>query len=624
MRVLSRTRLNVVALLLCAGAAQAQVKALAGADAISLDNGLLRVLVSTRSGQVTSLRKLDGGHAEELIAKGQSLYWDANAEPVPVRPGAPKSGYFRPEEREGRARLVRASTEQAEIAVPFEPTADFPFAGEFRYLMRAGLSGLYAYVQLRHDAEQPAARLYQTRFVLRTTADDRVFNHWSWAPDVLVRIPRAEVVGTLTDATYLLADGSVKTKYLNSVYFDQTPVYGTLGVGKDFARGVWMVEPSGEYHNGGPIRQGQTVHDDVLLRVLQDVHFGASAVELATGERWAKVYGPFLIYANEGRNVASLWADVQRQLQQERQRWPYGFVHLPEYALQRGWVTGSVTLDGHPPAGARVILSDPDTAVDWTAQNRAYNYWAEVGSDGRFVIDKVAPGRYRLYVDGADQPQDLRRDAVVVVKAGEETTVGALAWPPDRAGRLLWQLGRFDRTAAEFRNGREARDFQMFLRYPQQFPKDVDFLIGHSEPERDWNYAHWSGFAQQRRWHLRFDAAAQQGRATLTIGIASAQPAPSARGRLTHVQLALNGHVLGQIELPKTGTAGYRGGVQDSPYHLLRFPFDAAWIVDGRNDLTLEHLDGEPFAPIGDTALPERRPSPGQLMYDALKLEVKP
>jgi len=67
------------------------------------------------------------------------------------------------------------------------------------------------------------------------------------------------------------------------------------------------------------------------------------------------------------------------------------------------------------------------------------------------------------------------------------------------------------------------------------------------------------GTAKSPAWHLRFDSKAQTGKATLTIGIASAQPA---KGRLTHVVVALNGVSVGKIELPRHGTAGYRGGVR--------------------------------------------------------------
>ncbi|MEK6298130.1 MAG: hypothetical protein V4793_43600, partial [Paraburkholderia tropica] len=83
----------------------------------------------------------------------------------------------------------------------------------------------------------------------------------------------------------------------------QVPVYGYVGA----QRGLWMIEASPEYHNGGPVKQGQTLHDNVLLRVLQSVHFGASAVVLKDGEDWRKVNGPFLVYANCADGPAALW-----------------------------------------------------------------------------------------------------------------------------------------------------------------------------------------------------------------------------------------------------------------------------------------------------------------------------
>ncbi|MFP3570441.1 polysaccharide lyase family protein, partial [Paraburkholderia sp. SIMBA_030] len=83
----------------------------------------------------------------------------------------------------------------------------------------------------------------------------------------------------------------------------------------------------------------------------------------------------------------------------------------------------------------------------------------------------------------------------------------------------------FDRSAAEFRNGDDARNYQMFRRYPKQFPHDVDFVIGKSDPARDWNYAQWTVYAERPDWRIHFDLdRAQSGKATLTIGFASAQP----------------------------------------------------------------------------------------------------
>lgn len=611
-------------------ASPAPVTASTTPAAITLDNGLIRVVVDGTTGQVTSFRQL-GDTPMELIAKDQSLYWDANGQPDSPPDGVdvPKKGYYRPTPHAGLARLVTSTPSEADVEVEAPPTPAFPFAVEYHFVMKAGLSGLYAYVTLSHPGDQPAATLYQTRFVFRTASDDAIFNYWTVGSGKTIRIPRAGVVSKVTDATWLLADGSIKTKYLNSVYFAKTPVYGTLGITPKGRHGIWMIEPFGDYHNGGPSRQGQTVHDDVLLRVLQDTHFGSSPVQVAGGEAWRKVYGPFLIYADRAADPNALWADAERQLAAEHAQWPYGFVTAPGYAKTRGTLSGKVVLNGRAPTHAQIILSDPDPKVAWTAQARGYNYWAEVGPDGRFTIPNIVPGRYTLYVDGADQPQDFVQPGITVA-ANQTVTLPAVDWQPQTYGKTLWQLGTFDRTAAEFRNGNDARGYQMFARYPGQFPHDVDFTLGKSDPAKDWNYAQWSWYAQNPLWHLRFNAPAQRGTATLTIGIASAQPA---RGKLTDVHVALNGHDLGVIALPKTGTAGYRGGNQDSPYNVARFTFDADLIRAGHNDLTFGFASAQPFPPAstyapsneddGDDAKPGSK-NPGQVMYDAIRLEVAP
>ncbi len=614
-----------------AGSAHAAVTAKTEADRITLDNGLVRAVVDTRTGTVISFQQLGAGQPVELIAKDQSLYWDSNGElatPIPGKPG-PKKGYYRPgPENNTVTKLVSSTAQQADVEVDSGPTDFYPLKVEYHFVMQEGLSGLYCYAVLRHPAGLPAIDLAQTRFVFRTASDDTVFNYWTVGRGKTIKIPRSGVVKQVTDATWLLEDGSVKTKYLNSVYFAQTPVYGTIGVQPGGSHGIWMIEPFGDYHNGGPSRQGQTVHDDVLLRVEQDAHFGASSTKVAQAEDWTKVFGPFLVYADRAANPNALWDDVDRQLATERGKWPYGFVTAPEYAKARGTVSGKVTLNGAVPKNAQVILSDPDPKVAWTAQTKGYNYWAPVAADGSFVMKNVVPGSYTLYVDGADQPADFVKTGITVA-ANKTTDAGTLSWTPETHGKTLWQLGTFDRKAGEFRNGDNARGYQMFARYPEQFPNDVDFTIGKNDPAKDWNYAQWSWYAKTPAWHLRFDSKAQTGKATLTIGIASAQPA---KGKLTHVAVALNGQEIGKIELPKTGTAGYRGGNQDSPYNVVTLTFDASLLKAGANDLTFQHAEAQPFppastyAPDPNAADDDDAPGtkgPGQVMYDAIRLEVQ-
>jgi rhamnogalacturonan endolyase len=89
-------------------------------------------------------------------------------------------------------------------------------------------------------------------------------------------------------------------------------------------------------------------------------------------------------------------------------------------------------------------------------------------------------------------------------------------------------------------------------------------------------------------------------------------------GRATRLQVKVNGTLVETIGLPKTGTAGYRGSMQDSEYHVSTVRFDGRLLHAGANEITLRHADARPFPPP-DAVVGGRV---GQVMYDALRLEV--
>src|SRR5262249_29833175 len=154
-----------------------------------------------------------------------------------------------------------------------------------------------------------------------------------------------------------------------------------------------------------------------------------------------------------------------------------------------------------------------------------------------------------------------------------------------------------------------------FLRYPKEFPDDVTFVVGKSKEAKDWNFAHWSWYSKRPHWAIQFDlGAAPKGKATLTLGFASAHPP---RGGRTNLRGKGNGQQVARVRLAKGGTAGYRSGSQDSTYNVEYVSFDAALLKKGGNEITLGHAEAQPFPAEG-----KRRGAPGQVMYDAIRLEV--
>lgn len=582
-----------------------------------LSNGRIAITVRKDNAQIVSFTRTDGGKTVELGTGKLALYFDANADVDVVPAGATpvKKGYHRIDGSVTGSKVVANTPERAEIVISAAPTPLFPFQVDVYYALFAGDSGYYAYAVYRRPAGLPAATLYQTRFVAKTSVPD-VFDNYVVDAERISPIPTAKVTKVLADATFQLEDGEVKTKYMQSVYWAQDLAYGTTGPNL----GLWMITPSPEFFNGGPVKQGQTVHDNTVLRVMQSVHFGASPLRFADGETWQKVYGPIFVYTNSGPTTGAMLQDAEKRQQTEASRWPYAWVSDPAYDTARGAVSGRIRLTTGKSAGdAWVILSPPGS--DWTAQGKGYEFWTKADAEGRFTIPKVRPGTYDLYAVGADQPEQFEKDGVTV-SAGRTNDLNELDWKPVSHGMTLWQIGTFDRTAGEFRNGDDARHFQVFDRYPSQFPNDVTYTVGQSDPSRDWNYAQWTFYSKKPVWTIRFRLdKLPKGDATLTLGFASAQPV---EGKRTNLLVAVNGMQVDNIHLPKTGTAGYRGGVQDSQYNVRYVAIPAADLKTGWNEITLGHQETRPFPANGQVETGAIGQGIGQVMYDAIRFEAQP
>jgi len=70
----------------------------------------------------------------------------------------------------------------------------------------------------------------------------------------------------------------------------------------------------------------------------------------------------------------------------------------------------------------------------------------------------------------------------------EKKSLGKLQWIPTHFGHTVWQIGIPDRTAREFRHGDHYWQWGLYFDYPKEFPNDVNFIIGKSDWQKDWNF----------------------------------------------------------------------------------------------------------------------------------------
>jgi rhamnogalacturonan endolyase len=581
---------------------------------VILQNGIVRLIMARRGGYLSSVASIQDGHPMELGNGNHAMYFDANGGPAtpPIHPTTKenRAGYIQPISS-SMARIVQNNPDKGEISFTGQPSEWFPFETELHYILFRGQSGFYFYVTYKHGAGMPGASIGQTRVVIKGVPGPRLFTNHMVDEKRKGPFPTSPIVSQVQDATYLLQDGTIYTKYDNTIYEGEHHVHGMAGHGV----GIWMIFPSNEFIGGGPLKQELSVHmDNVLLAMLLGGHFGSGDLRFLDNEPWDRVYGPLFVYVNHSSSPDVMFEDARNRAQHEMTKWPYQWLHRADYPLLRGSVRGKIALtSGASVGGAWAILAAP--GENWSMTTKGYEFWSKVRYDGSFAIPKVRPGVYTLYVSGGNQFEDYQRQNVDV-KSGEETNLGNLKWQPIKHGVTLWQIGVADRSSGEFRDGHNYRHYGNFLRYPKEFPDDVIYNIGKSKANEDWNFAQWSWYCKRPYWEIRFPLREPlSGKATLTIGFAAVDPP---HGHLTDLQVKVNGTEISVVRIPKSGAAAYRSGRQDSQYNVVYLPFDASLLRKGINEITLGHLGAVPFSAPEDV----RRKFFGAVMYDSIRLEV--
>lgn len=160
---------------------------------------------------------------------------------------------------------------------------------------------------------------------------------------------------------------------------------------------------------------------------------------------------------------------------------------------------------------------------------------------------------------------------------------------PGRSSGLLWEIGKADRDTAELALAREG-----WQRYSSEFPAGPVYVVGRSDPKKDWPYVH-PGPAD--RW-----AGSQQHTFTVLFGLEKEVPQGECRLILQlvdthdknppHLQITLNGRSF-EHQTPK-------GGPDDSLYgnpaagkvHSAEIRFPASALKKGTNEITLTTLSG--------------------------------
>ncbi|XP_033223812.1 rhamnogalacturonate lyase-like [Belonocnema kinseyi] len=536
----------------------------------SLDNGLISITFGN-DGTVSSLYK-NGKNLVKNVARGGSFYLDWHN--GTYHRFAPSS-----------LQVIRKSAKRVHIMYLQDRPGMVTL--EYHYIMEQGQSGIYTYVHAANNADDNITfSLYRTVY--------------RFDPTVMVQVTNGVQEGTIPDggelndanrvqdATWKLSDGTYYSKYDYAAYIRKTPYQGVFGNGN----GAWLISASRDYHSGGPLKQDLTVHEAALiLNVLTAGHFGSPSLTAPLG--WSKLYGPWLLYFNEGTDE-ELKADTIRQAEKEQSLWPYEWMNEKEYPLKRATLKGRVT----SPVRSMVVLSSSLTE-EFDLQVLGYSYSTETGRNGDFNLENIRPGKYKLTaypIEGYGI--GFQSEKFITITEGKNRASLELSVPTE----VKWSIGETNRRSDSYRYSNESRNY-LWHTLP---PADLEFKIGKSDIHTDWYYAQ----TKPGTWTIRYKDSPNGKSRILRIGIAAGSnsvPSLTNDPGFPILAVGVNGCLVKEFS-QENGVAGYgclmrefnyendhsvyRSAPQSGNFHVETIIIPSIMVLQGENLIKLTLRQG--------------------------------
>lgn len=575
---------------------------------VVLSNGVIEATIEKSSSTISSIRL--GDH--QMVSPKKPVYYSM---------GGGKS-YRQPT---GAAfRVVKQTPDVVDVAFlqKWTPGNNQAVDIEVHYALKRGESGVHTYGILSHPADYPETAVGEWRMVWGMPAKndrewlmemirvDRLRN-WEMPSPADLASAKPTDIKEIVELTRGVRAGQFDCKYDFNLEYYST---GCWGHASDKNKvGAWIVLGSHEFFNDGPMKQDLSSASSLIHIHFGMNHYAGSSTRIAAGQDWKKIYGPFLLYCNQGGNADSLWADARTKAAAERKLWPHTWVENPELypqAAGRGTVRGNLTIrDPLKPsitaAGAWVGLSQPAAGGNWQNESNHYQYWTKADAKGNFEIPHVRPGTYTLNAFNSGCVGEFELQGAVV-KPGINPA-GDLVWEVPRSGKsIAWEIGVPDRRATEFRHGNDYFHGYVWKNFSREFSNPLVFTIGRSDPAKDWNYAQGAYLKDNRcvnwPWEIRFPLRElrEEGNARLVIAWASAD--------MARVEVLVNGTRVASILPPQGGgNALLREGIH-AKYSYSNIDFPVSSLRKGNNTIILTQT---------------RNNSPAcHVMYDYLALEL--
>jgi len=454
------------------------------------------------------------------------------------------------------------------------------FNVEMHYVFRKDESGFFVYYKIS-DAGLTGKTMNSLRFAVRVDKD--IFDYaWTTEREGAMIHPDelANYVEEIQDATYLLHDGTIYTKYDWAVEKIRDDLHGLMGNGT----GIWNMEASHEYSNSGTTAQELTLHGTdttpILISQFFSVHYGGEVIVLMDEyTTWQKIFGPHFIYINEGTNDEII-ADARQKANELKALWPYTWLNESIYPIERGTLSGTLQVEGQAVVDSAMVLISKkapswfEVTNGWQKQPYDYMFWAEANANGEFLIDNIRPGTYTLnaYTQKGKLVDDLEVENISI-NVGENTT-GTIQWDTYDKQKTIFQIGNADHKSGEFKLGNLPRAYGRW----KDCPYSLTYHVNSDNPREDWYYCQRVGST----WDIIFDIndLTKVVDPILKVGIAGADARP-------HLDILLNGTTISTTDLG-TDSGIRRSSLTGGKFTQVGCNVNKDLLVEGTNAIEMK------------------------------------
>ncbi|KAF7809411.1 putative rhamnogalacturonate lyase B isoform X1 [Senna tora] len=620
---------------------------------VVIDNGIVQVTLSRPEGYVVGISYNGIDNVLEPRNEEQDRgYFDV------VWNKAGKNSTF---QRIHGTEFSIVTLDENEVEISFVRTwtssmegTDVPINIDQRYILRRGDSGFYSYTIFERPEGFPAVEVDQIRNVFKLREERFKYMAISdyrqrWMPTKedreggqILAYPEAVLLTNPTNEDFR---GEVDDKYQYSCENKDNRVHGWISFDSEAPVGFWIITPSNEFRNAGPIKQDLTSHvGPIALSMFVSTHYAGKEITMAfqEGETYKKVFGPIFVYLNSvstDQDPLTLWPDAVNQMSQEVNSWPYDFPQSQDYIppTQRGTVFGRLLVQDLYIRGGRFLhakyayvgLALPGPLGSWQKESKGYQFWTQADKKGYFLIQNVVPGDYNLFAWLPGFIGDYIYNATITITPGCFIKLDSMVFNPPRNGPTLWEIGVPDRSAAEFyipdpyptlmnklyneQPKDKFRQYGLWERYADLYPNnDLLYTVGVDKYDQDWFYAQVTRSTGNRTyqpttWQIVFEHQNDIfiGNYTLQLALASANDA--------ELQVWINeiGDFPPQLDTGKIGrdSAIARHGIHGL-YRLFSIDVPSHLLVKGKNTIYLKQSWAiNPFQGV---------------MYDYIRLERPP